>query len=416
MQGRVLNASAASTPAVAATRLTAGSERTQELHTDRRHRPALQVDWLSGFTVDSGRLKFELALTPVLRCFDSDSEYGECSAAVRVRVSPVRRVAPLIAMQRCAIGNLLYDDRKCTQVARRDQGLIHDFRPVTHERRLVDLQDHNSDVVTFGCLDTQSPLPGMIAERAPCHAHTAFFLIHQPNCTIAIPTSEVLLASYVPTATLFSEFIAGERTSLDFLNNGIEFDGFQFVRQPHRCYPFRALRNVERAIFELDQLLPRACAYGRRYGAMPIIIRPPFTGRVAIGGSALKRRSGKHEYVLFVGRTNYATAHEFLSRDREHSFVDEFRFAPVLYEESVTLDELSARAQHSLGREAHRMGVHWLRLGLHHLIAGNYWTKVWKFWQKLLFPNLPLAPPIGKVTPEPYTPELAKRIQGYLGL
>lgn len=376
----------------------------------------MQVDWVSGFTLDGEQLKIELALTPVLRCFDGDSDYGECSAAVRIRVSPVRRVAPLISVQRCAIGNLLYDDPKCTQVARSDQGAMHDLRPITRERRLVDVQDYNTDVVTFGTLDRQSPLAEMISERAPCHAHMALFLIHEKNVTIAIPTSEVLLASYVPTATLFSDFIAGTRTSIEFLANGMEFDGFQFVRQPHRCYPFRALRNVKRALFELDQLLPRACAYGRRHGAMPIIIRPPFTGRVAIGGPTLKRRNGDHEYILFVGRISYTTAHEFLSRDRQHSFVRDLRFAPVLYEESVTLDELGASAPHSMGRKAHRLGVHWLRLGLHHIIAGSYWTKVWKFWQKLLFPNVPLAPPIGKVTPEPYTPELAKRIQGYLGL
>lgn len=377
----------------------------------------MQLDWVSGFTVDRGRVELEVVLTPVLRCFDGDRDDGQCSAAVRMHISPIRRAAPLIAAQRCAIGNLLYNDLKCSEVARLDRGQMHDPRPMTHEWQIVDIQDHNSDVVTFGSLDPESPLSQLITERAPCPPHTAFFLIHESNLTIAIPTSEVLIESYVPMATLFSDFIAGARQAGDFLRDGVEFDGFAFARQPYKLYPFRALRNVRRGIFELEQLLPRACAYFRRNGAMPIMIRPPFTGRVAVGGSALKRRSGSHEYVLFVGSVKYETPYEFLSRDRERPLLDCMRFAPVLFEDSVQLDELGATTTHSMGRQAHKMGIHWLRAGLHHLIAGSYWTKVWKYWQKLLYPELPLCPPFEhSAKPEPYTPELGKRIQGYLGL
>ena len=377
----------------------------------------MQLDWVSGFTVDRGCVELEVVLTPVLRCFDGGRDDGLCSAAVRMHIPPIRRAAPLSAAQRCAIGNLLYDDRKCSQVALLDRGEMRDPRPTTYEWRLVDLQDHNSGVVTFGSLAPESPLSTLITERAQCPPHTAFFLIHEANATIAIPTSEVLMASYVPTAKLFSDFIAGACRATDFMNDPIGFDGFAFAGQPRKLYPFRALRNVKRGFLELEQLLPRACAYWRRHGTMPIIIRPPFIGRVAIGGYAITRRTGAHEYVVFVEGIRYMTAYEFLSRERDRPLLQSVRFAPVLFEDSVRLDELGASATHSMGRQAHKMDVRSLRTGLHHIIAGNYWTTAWKYWQKLLYPNLPLSLPSEyTATAEPYTPELGRLLMGYLGL
>jgi hypothetical protein len=158
-----------------------------------------------------------------------------------------------------------------------------------------------------------------------------------------------------------------------------------------KWYPFRLEAGKERALWELGQLLPRACIYSRsKCGALPILIRPPFTGRVSISGQGLtKHRSGR-EYTLFLRSVEYRSLYEHRSKKSNpfDRLYDRMAFAPWFHETTYELTSINARAPHDQGNKLDRFHARFFHNQQRRLEDYYRARKLYRYFRRLLFPQL----------------------------
>ena len=180
---------------------------------------------------------------------------------------------------------------------------------------------------------------------APCPASTGFFVANCENQTIVIPTSEVLRACYAPTGEYLAAFLTSAKAPSEFTGNGAVFTGLCFAENPGTIFPFRVARNRERAEYEIAQLLPRACAEYHRSGSLPILIRPPFVGKVALRGTALEKQVDTRQITLFVSCIEFLSITDSSLNNRRPR---PFQFAPALFRNAAYLWEINASSHEAL--------------------------------------------------------------------
>lgn len=166
----------------------------------------------------------------------------------------------------------------------------------------VDISDDNSTIAFLGRPDT----PERVTRIAKLHASpimdVAVFVIVNKRQTVVIPCSEILRSCYLPHESFLTRRLAGLQ-SADLVDDTVVFNGYSYCvpNRQTQWFPMRALRDHERASSELQQLLPRATVYGRRFGTYPFIIRSPATRLTRISGDAyLHAEADGTETVLFT--------------------------------------------------------------------------------------------------------------------
>lgn len=371
-----------------------------------------QVDWISGFVAGSAGLEIELAVTPLHRRLEFN-ERGELTSYVGTRAGQqVQKRCPLWALTRFELDThiivehlqrtrrlVVHTDRyertlsKTNAVATGAPLMVRD-ESLQYTTEIVDIQDTTSMVLTYS--DLQRELPDaakLIRSRSTCPDHIAFFVTHNRARIIIIPASEVLRVCYNPNTTLL-ESLTGERVS-EVASAVESFDGLTLGSSSRRAYPFRMLRSSGLAQFELEQLMPRACAYARLHnGKLPILIRPPCRGRVAVRGDALIERRRSRSIVVFVVLRGFESPFPLAARDRLFpSFgTSHFAFAPLLwgrrFENNVELPTLGATAKADSIKNAERYEIRFFHKDAREFEDGYTWKASWRRWLKLLYPGL----------------------------
>jgi hypothetical protein len=121
-------------------------------------------------------------------------------------------------------------------------------------------------------------------------------------------------------------------------HSDVHFTGFAFECSPRKSYPYRVARNRSRAELEIRQLLPRAAVYGRSHpGSLPILIRPPFIGRVVIRGKAHQRAAEGLKVTLFTSNVSFHSVVTNASAFATKSTSMTLQFAPVFMKDYTTL-------------------------------------------------------------------------------
>jgi hypothetical protein len=299
-----------------------------------------RLDWIGGFSLGiSKTLDVNAYLTPVqhgLIPIGTLNERFPTSGNVQVRPARIRSIATLTP-------------GSCYSIEKSQPNLLDGsdsggrIRSDFERTDLVfNFQDKSSSVVTYPQLSSKYPqIAEVINTWLPCPDDVAFFVARDQGTTVVIPTVSILQACYMPTGTLLGDFLMAKEPR-PFSSEKVMFDGFRFAsvsvyQEPH-MYFMRAARNIRRAEREIAQLLPRAVAHHRRYRTgLPILIRPPFTGKTRIVGRVI--RGGICSDILFFPRectfSSSVDHWEWVNRRSEPK-----SFAPHLDIGSVRLDVL----------------------------------------------------------------------------
>jgi hypothetical protein len=213
-------------------------------------------------------------------------------------------------------------------------------RETASQERIVELADERSTVLTFRHLKQRHGEIAELIERwAPCPDSVAFYIAWDQSVTIIIPTVEILRNHYFPGGDTLEHFLTATERG-PFVGHFAAFDGFKYISpnsdQKQVCYPVRAQRNLPRAEHEIRQLMPRAVAYHRRYGdGLPILIRPPFVGKVRVEGNALTQSVESIDLVFFPFGCSFAPP----VTPRQSTYIEK-AFAPNIGRRSASLEAL----------------------------------------------------------------------------
>jgi hypothetical protein len=268
-------------------------------YAERANLGVAQLDWISGFEIsDSCGLQLQASITPCLRCIEQDGQ-----GAVKRTIGSVTTAVNLGSLARLVPGTQYWLASGLNQIGILGQGQLIDQRHEQLVERDTFFDDDSSFVCTMTDLRSKRPaLAGVISEFAWCPDSTAFFVSEHGYETTIIPTGEILRACYMPSIEHLVEFIEDgwdgvyETNRTSSRHSDVHFTGFAFECSPRKSYPYRVARNRSRAELEIRQLLPRAAVYGRSHpGSLPILIRPPFIGRVVIRGKAIVSRGVVYE-------------------------------------------------------------------------------------------------------------------------
>lgn len=251
-----------------------------------------QLQWIVGFDANSSTIRSIYA--PALRCFGPKyaSKRFMSVHAIRPTSGPaLLRSHALESLSDLRLGDFYDCDRA------RPRGIALDkYVPRASDNRCVfkdltiDLSDANCNIVFLGRSDTPARITSIAKLHAPPAAHVALFVATDGAQTVVIPCSAILSSCYFPNKSyLKRRFGGGCGGHLD--DDHVVFNGYSYCVPDRftKWFPMKALRNHERAAREIDQLLPRASAYGQLYGAYPFIVRPPASGCTRISGPAYTR-------------------------------------------------------------------------------------------------------------------------------
>lgn len=259
------------------------------------------IDWIGGFA-NTDRLQLEVFVTPILRCLGRTpyTEATYCAAIAPLPRSQKVRNFGLGEVERlgpgCIVplikGRQLYELRQYTAIVEQ-----RELTPV--EMELV-FQDAASSAMPYGDIAQLRPkVAQAIALLGPCPESVSFYILDSGDTTIAVPTASILQACFAPPH--LAKHLTSARSS-PFATGDVIFDGFRFTRSPAESYPIRAEKHIDRAEFEVSQILPRAAAYHKKHGRLlPLLVCPPFTGRATISGAGAVLREGKKTIVAFCG-------------------------------------------------------------------------------------------------------------------
>lgn len=330
-------------------RVTAIDDATQKLMSY----PAGQLDWIGGFSRNSrGKILLETYLTPVLRCYSgyrhSWSRIPICESIARTRSPAILHAAPLSVLARVQTGGVYLLRKALADLPGVNDAKIHNAQPsaeYTAQNLVFDIHDDRCDAGPYRDVRRQHPeIAALITTWKPaCPDTVGFFIAQYERTTIIIPTVEILRQCYFPNRTALEMFLMATETT-PYLNRLVAFNGFGYVEACNndvRCYPIRARANIERAEREISQLLPRAAAYHRRHGdLLPILIRPPFAGRVRLSGAALEANSMNGNRLLFFPFG--VTFGPAIAAPPKRSSHTTMQFAPRLGVYGVSLPEVEA--------------------------------------------------------------------------
>lgn len=309
--------------------------------------PVGQLDWIAGFDVrPGGKIRVGAYLTPALRCFGSVryewSRMPVCEAIVRTGGPTHVHAIPLRILERLRPGGHYFLRRSLADVTGTTHRttLLGNAPEMRSQDRVLELADERSTVLTFRHIKKLHPqIAGLIERWAPCPDPVAFYIASHEETTIIIPTAEILRSHYFPRGDMLERFLTATDQG-PFVGRFAAFDGFKYISphsdEEHFCYPVRAQRNIARAEHEIWQLMPRAVAYYRRYGdALPLLIRPPFVGKVRVEGSALIESIDGSEHLFFPAGCSFAPP----AKVRRSSYIEK-AFAPHIDRYSVSLSAL----------------------------------------------------------------------------
>lgn len=257
-------------------------------------------------------------------------------------------------LERLAMGSHFWLRR-----AYRDLGGAHSGNLLGRHSKLlnaeipIEINDSSSTVVTLRQLaQTDRAIADEIQSHAPCNDSTGFFIASDTENTVVIPTSEILRACYMPSGAYLADYLMPydrSSSSTKYAHGTVAFNGYGYFDRPAKLFPVKIARYHERAQHEISQLLPRACAHSRLFSnEKPILIRPPFTGRVIIGGRALMARSPERgKITIFVSPVSFVPPCSLSPAERiTRHFV--LPFAPRVVGQEVFLSEIGASARSSL--------------------------------------------------------------------
>jgi hypothetical protein len=273
-----------------------------------------KVSWICGFRSSASDLGADLAVTPVSSQIENDEWFP---AAVTYRVHPagrqVIRSYDYFGSWAQPLGTIIDRHTEVHPEGSLDVESLKGFHwpgPVT--RITTTFDDHDSHILTFAQLSKTMPNAAALVGRwAPCQPDIAFFVARSERRTVVIPTSEVLRVSYVLTRRVFNALIRGSLEGL-FEIGYIGFTGSRFALRDRQLAPSMICEAFERGKRELQQLMPRACVYWSHHArALPILIRPPFSGRVDIVGRAISTRCSADDYILFLNVDDFIVHNRF---------------------------------------------------------------------------------------------------------
>ena len=306
---------------------------------------AVQVDWLGGFA-DTADLYLESFLTPVLRCLEHRNGRLVCEHFARLASPQIARSLPIKTAARVNASSCYQLTPKLGYIKASEHGKELLSRHHPHEERICEISDEQSHILTFRQIGERRPhIAAIIEKHAPCPDSVSFFINDNANKTVVVPSTSILFACYLPSVEHFMRYATTYPRPQTYFNGDVAFDGLAYrsAREySSSFFPLRMQRNLARAEFEISQLLPRATAYRRLYKhCLPILIRPPVTGRVKFGGAAIVDQTAASETVVFVGEVDILPPMPRICRaDAMKSLL----FAPRLSRSNVALTEVRAVA------------------------------------------------------------------------
>lgn len=210
----------------------------------------------------------------------------------------------------------------------------------------IQVDDAGSTALPSSDLEKLRPeIAAVIATRGQCPPSVSYYLQDNWDTTYAIPTASILQACYAPSA--LASHLADPRKAPSFASDTNVFDGYSYG-QPGLCYPMRSLRFIDRAEHEVSQILPRAATYYRIHRTFsPLLLRPPFTGKVTVAGSAVTKELDGRRVVVFTSSVCFysksaeALRHARYSRHKPH-------FARQLYRVTALADAGRGASYHGL--------------------------------------------------------------------
>lgn len=221
----------------------------------------------------------------------------------------------------------------------------------TSHNFVFELQDERCSAGPYRDIKQTFPQIAQLIEswKSPCPDSVSFFIAHHGDKTIIIPTIEILRSCYFPNRTALEDFLTSpDARSFLSASKYVGFNGFRYIYgldEDVVCYPARAERNIARAEREITQLLPRAAAYNQRHGTLlPILIGPPFAGRVRLSGSAVTTKCENGTSLLFFPYgIGFGPINGVRSKGRRPRSV--MPFAPDLDKYGVELTEVRSRLE-----------------------------------------------------------------------
>lgn len=321
--------------------------------------PAGQLDWIGGFARNAhGKLLIEAYLTPVLRCYipyrHSWAKIPICESIVRTRSPAILHPVPVKILGRISCGGIYLLRKALADLPGIQDAKIyddHDPPEFTSYNLVFDIQDERCYAAPYRDIKHKFPQLAKLIEtwKSPCPDSVSFFIARDGKTTVVIPTIEILRSCYLPNRTALEDFLTSpDRRTFLSTSRYVGFNGFRYVdglNEDVVCYPARAERNIERAEREITQLLPRASAYNQRHGTLlPILIGPPFAGRVRLSGSAVSTDSqGGNKLIFFPHGVGFGPINGVRNRGRRPRSV--MAFAPDLEKYAVELTDVPARVE-----------------------------------------------------------------------
>lgn len=274
---------------------------------DTADEPIGQLDWIGGFS-SRGCTELDAYMTPAVRCVErgSGTRGLYCSAIARTKHASVARTFRLKSVADVNLGGIHFLAKSPFPIAIPARTTVHDDRNNLEARCLLDLSDETSMCLPFSELSRRKPdVATMIASWSTCPPSVSFYVIESPGLTAIIPTAAILQACYMPAK--LADHLTSTHPPGHFADGRhIAFNGFSFGRASDGYFPRRCTENFLRAEREVKQILPRAVAYFKRYGdCLPLLVRPPFLGKVIVSGRNACLREENRSYLLFTSAVRF---------------------------------------------------------------------------------------------------------------
>lgn len=315
--------------------------------------PRAHLDWILGFSKGMhlnkpGSVQLVASMSPTVACLVPSSLWRDAVTARKVKRlhtnSRIRNFS-FTSLDRLNLGSY-YSLATKLQVFQKPypEATTHfDEQPVELSVTTV-FNDADGALFLTGTNDLPSSLRSLAERHATLQDGVGFFVACHDDITVVIPCSELLRACYGGAVALRS-YLAAHPLRDRYESASNRFGGFAYGAQ--KVYPYRVARNIDRAEKEIRELLPRAITLGKHFAALPILIRPPFTGRVKLRGRGFIDREGKSASVLIVSGLQLGSWTDFGVEELHQSyeperFTKELPFAPILTEWSIALTELDA--------------------------------------------------------------------------
>ena len=317
-------------------------------------RPCGRLDWILGLDAEAPDSRITALFTPMLYCLEPDgrSDNGVYAIEGRARASErVERSCKLSYLAQLQLGHhYVYDQSLQHQLSRplRSEKAEH------HWRRATLLPEKGSFYVAGSRYD----LPARLYEAARLHAPVpdgvSFYAFSTPDdqgtLTVLLPCSEIARSCY---SQWFAHGLAAIHED-SRRGSGVAMNGQQAHRrnQNEGAAPIID-EDYVRAMSRLDpdKLLARALVFGTKGQPRPILIRPPHTGSMIIGGRGYSYHDERGDVLFIVSdlfiKSSFAEAlEERRNQHFQHGVGCMATFAPVFSDSSVMLGEIRASAPH----------------------------------------------------------------------